>query len=121
MTARRDAPPRRLRSAAPEHPTRRRAMAAHLVALLALAACGEGFEGSFQDELGMTRYDFAPDGSGRISAAGMQVEGQYEIKDDRIVVQGPHGTLVLRRDGNTLHGPMGLVLHTHQQTPGDSE
>jgi len=87
----------------------RRAAAGLLVLLL--AACGEGLSGQFHDELGVTRYEFEPGGSVWISAAGVRVEADYEIKGERIVVQGPHGTLVLRREGSELHGPMGLILY----------
>lgn len=79
------------------------------VALL-LAACGGGMQGSFEDELGVMRYEFRTDGSIVMTVMGASFEGEYEIDGNRITVVGPNGRLNLRRDGDALIGPMGLVL-----------
>lgn len=85
--------------------------AGSLVLALMLAACDGGMDGTFQDELGVSRYEFKPDGKVYMSTMGMTFAGTYEIDQDRITVEGPNGAIVLRRDGDSLNGPMGLVLH----------
>lgn len=95
------------------HTILRRRSGAHtgvLALALLLAACDSGMEGSFQDELGVSRYTFDSDGVVAISVMGTTVRGKYEMDGEEIIVIGPHGQLALRRDGENLTGPMGLVL-----------
>lgn len=81
-----------------------------LVALL-LSACGNGgIEGTYRDELGVSEYRFDGDGAVNITAMGVVFNADYEERKDRVIVHGPHGTLVFRREDARLIGPMGLVL-----------
>ena len=59
-----------------------------LLALL-LSACGGGFRGTFEDELGMSALTFHPDGRVVMSSpvAGVERELTYEIDGDRIRVR----------------------------------
>jgi len=77
---------------------------------LLVAACDKGMEGTFQDELGVMRYDFKSDGKVEMTVMGATVVGDYEMDGDHITVTGPHGQIGLERSGNILKGPMGLVL-----------
>jgi hypothetical protein len=75
-----------------------------------LAACGQGLSGTFEDEMGISRYEFERGGRVYMSVMGVEAAGEYEIEGERIVLQGPNGTMVLHRDGENLKGPMGLKL-----------
>lgn len=75
-----------------------------------LAACGQSISGTFEDELGVSRYEFTRGGRVYMSVMGVEAAGEYEIEGERIVLQGPNGTMVLHRDGANLKGPMGLKL-----------
>ncbi|MEJ2523774.1 MAG: hypothetical protein P8080_13045, partial [Gammaproteobacteria bacterium] len=77
---------------------------------LVLAGCGNGFSGEFQDEMGVTRYEFNDDGRVYMSVMGIEAAGEYELDGKRVVVKGPNGTMVLNREGDDLVGPMGLKL-----------
>lgn len=81
-----------------------------LAAGLLLGACGDGFSGTYTDELGMTQYEFDGDGRVYMTVMGMESAGDYQIDGERIVMEGPNGSMVLRRDGDNLMGPMGLKL-----------
>lgn len=75
-----------------------------------LGACGNGLSGEFQDEMGITRYEFTNDGRVYMSVMGIEAAGEYELDGKRVVVKGPNGTVVLNREGEDLVGPMGLKL-----------
>ena len=78
---------------------------------LGLAACArEELQGTYEDELGMTRYEFRGNGRVEVSVLGATVLAEYRLDDDKVLVSGPQGTLVLTRRNEELHGPMGLVL-----------
>lgn len=87
-------------------------MAMATLALL-LAACGGGFKGTFEDEMGLSAYTF--DAGGRVvlssPVAGVERELSYEIDGDRIRVRlskDNDAVLVLTRvDADTLSGPLG--------------
>jgi hypothetical protein len=89
-----------------------------LVASLALAACGrDTLVGAYEDEMGMTRYEFLGQGQVHVSVLGTTVVAEYRLDDDRVVITGPQGTLVLTRHEDRLHGPMGLVLRRSSGAP----
>jgi hypothetical protein len=95
---------------APEMSFRYR-VTAGLLALLCLASgCARSLSGTWQDTAGLTTYQFARDGSVVMTILGTSVRGDYQIQGDRVVVNGPQGTVVLRRDGDRLSGPTGLEL-----------
>ncbi len=82
-----------------------------LIGCLVLAAgCGNDLAGSYTDNAGVTRYDFRPDGSARISVLGSTVSAEYTVDGKRVIVTSPQGTVVLRRESERLYGPMGLEL-----------
>ena len=87
------------------------------IVLLALAAapalngCGrDTLVGTYEDELGMTRYEFLGNGEVQVSVLGTTVVAEYRLDGDNVLVTSPQGTLVLTRRGEQLHGPMGLAL-----------
>ncbi|HZD51496.1 MAG TPA: hypothetical protein VE175_00480 [Woeseiaceae bacterium] len=90
---------------------RRKAFAPALALGSLLAACGSGFSGEYEDELGTTRYEFTADGRVYMSVLGIESVGEYEVDGKRVVLSGPNGSIVLSRDGDELIGPMGLKLH----------
>lgn len=82
-----------------------------LVLWLGIAGCArDELRGTYEDELGMTRYEFRGDGRVHVSVLGTTVLAEYRLDQDKVLVSGPQGTLVLSRRNNELHGPMGLVL-----------
>lgn len=86
-----------------------------LMAVL-LAACSSGFQGTYQDQMGMSSYKF--DGNGTVlltnTLGGVELELQYEVDGDKVRVTNPQveaATLIFTRvDENTLSGPTGLRL-----------
>ncbi|WP_202844335.1 hypothetical protein [Luteimonas saliphila] len=84
------------------------------ILLLALAGCGGGLAGTFEDEMGLSAYTF--ERGGRVvqstALAGVELELRYEVDGDRVRIMHPEAAgaaLVLTRiDDDTLSGPMGL-------------
>jgi len=64
---------------------------------------------TFADETGMSTLEFADEKRVILAVLGMRFGGAYEVVNDDIFVEGPNGTVVFARDGNTLTG-MGLTL-----------
>ncbi len=82
-----------------------------LVLWLGLAGCArDDLVGIYEDEMGVTRYEFQGKGRVHVSVLGTTVVSEYRLEDDKVWVSGPQGSLVLRRQNSELHGPMGLVL-----------
>jgi hypothetical protein len=82
-----------------------------LLALLALAGCSQAdLVGTYEDELGITRYEFQGEGRVHVSVLGTTVVADYLLENDKVLVTGPQGTLVLTRRNDDLLGPMGLIL-----------
>jgi hypothetical protein len=81
-----------------------------LLASLSMSACARSPVGTYADASGATRYEFRPDGQVYISVLGTTVSGAYEANRERILINGPQGTLVLLRRADRLQGPMGLEL-----------
>lgn len=82
-----------------------------LLVWLGMVGCArDDVVGTYEDEFGMTRYEFQRQGRVYVSVLGTTVAGQYRLEGDRIVLVGPQGTVVLTRRNGQLHGPMGLVL-----------
>jgi len=75
-----------------------------------LTACGSGLEGTYEDEAGLSSYEFHPNGTVDISVFGATVRGDYEVEKDRVLITGPQGTIVFVRKDDALEGPMGLQL-----------
>ncbi|MEX0707352.1 MAG: hypothetical protein WD078_05265 [Woeseia sp.] len=84
--------------------------AVFLYGFLLAAGCGNGLSGSYADETGVTRYEFQSGGRARISVLGSTVNAEYTLDGDKVLVTSPQGTVVLKRDGDRLYGPMGLEL-----------
>ena len=78
--------------------------------LLLLAGCGDGLSGMYMDDAGVTRYAFADDGDVRIYVLGSEVDAEYRLDGDKVLVSSAQGTVVLRRRDDRLYGPMGLEL-----------
>lgn len=81
-----------------------------LAGLLAFAACGGGIAGTYEDEAGVTRYAFENDGDVRIHVLGADVDAEYRLDGDKVLVTSAQGTVVLTRRDDRLVGPMGLEL-----------
>ena len=78
--------------------------------LLAICACGGGLTGTYEDEAGITQYAFAGDGSVRITVLDAEVNAEYRLDGDKVLVSSAQGTVVLTRRADRLFGPMGLEL-----------
>lgn len=91
-------------------------MSKHVLTVILLAsaamaaACGNGLSGKYVDEMGVSQYEFTRNGRVYMSVMGIESAGDYEIDGERIVLEGPNGTMVFNRDGEDLIGPMGLRL-----------
>ena len=82
-----------------------------LIAVIALAGCGrDDLVGIFEDDLGLTRYEFLGKGQAHLTVLGATVVADYRLDGDQVLVTGPQGTLVLTRRDDRLYGPMGLEL-----------
>jgi hypothetical protein len=78
---------------------------------LLLTACGSGLSGQYSDNSGIMQYDFKSDGKVYVTTLGIQSAGEYEIDDDKLIIRGNNGNMVLQiKEDDTLIGPMGLVL-----------
>lgn len=80
-------------------------------AWLGLVGCTrDELVGTYEDEVGMTRYEFQGKGRVHVSVLGTTIVAEYRLENDKVLVSGPQGTLVLTQRNDELHGPMGLVL-----------
>jgi hypothetical protein len=77
---------------------------------IALAGCGEALSGRFADDAGVTNYTFARNGRVTISVLGTDVDAEYRLDGDKVMVSSAQGTVVLTRREDRLYGPMGLEL-----------
>ena len=75
-----------------------------------LGACGNDLTGTYADEPGVTQYVFAGNGDVRISVLGSEVDAEYRLDGDKVLVTSAQGTVVLTRRDERLYGPMGLEL-----------
>lgn len=85
-------------------------LAAGAIGVLLSAGCSKPLSGTFEDEAGITSYEFESNGRARISVLGATVAAEYTRDGDRILVTSPQGTVVLTQSGDTLYGPTGLEL-----------
>ncbi|MCD9087463.1 hypothetical protein [Stenotrophomonas sp. SY1] len=82
--------------------------------LLALAACSQGLDGTYSDQLGMVDYVFAPDGTVTVQMLGTSQQTTYTRQDDTLHVVVPEAGAAplefsIEKDGALL-GPMGVRL-----------
>lgn len=84
-----------------------------------LTACGETLSGTYVDDGKVTAYKFHRDGRATISVLGTTVAADYMVDEDKVFVTSAQGTVVLRRSGDHLYGPMGLEL-VRRTDPGES-
>lgn len=96
----------------------RRSKKAVVAIALALAACDSGMSGTYADEDNVTAYVFQADGRATISVLGTHVAAEYTLDDDKVLVTSAQGTVVLKRSGDHLYGPMGLELTRRTEGPG---
>lgn len=90
---------------------RRRLNWGTLLAVILFAGCGrDDLVGTFEDDLGLTRYEFLGKGQAHLTVLGATVVADYRLDGDQVLVTGPQGTLVLTRREDRLYGPMGLEL-----------
>ena len=68
-------------------------LVAGAIGVLLSAGCGNGISGTFEDEAGVTRYEFEPGGRARVSVLGATVAAEYTRDGDRILVTSPQGTV----------------------------
>jgi ABC-type uncharacterized transport system auxiliary subunit len=87
-----------------------RTFLALLLITAALVGCGDEIVGTYADDAGVTRYAFAGDGAVTIHVLGAEVDAEYSLDGDKILVSSAQGTVVLMRRDDRLYGPMGLEL-----------
>ena len=76
----------------------------------ALAGCGGELNGTYADDANVTRYAFLDDGAVTIRVLGSEVDAEYRLDGNKILVSSAQGTVVLTRRDDRLYGPMGLEL-----------
>lgn len=81
-----------------------------LAGALALAGCGDRIAGTYADDAGVTQYVFNGNGDVKILVLGAEVDAEYRLDDDKVLVSSAQGTVVLTRRDDHLYGPMGLEL-----------
>ena len=81
-----------------------------LVMSAALVGCGNRVSGTYADDAGVTRYTFAGNGAVTIQVLGAEVDAEYSLDGDKVLVSSAQGTVVLMRRDDRLYGPMGLEL-----------
>ncbi len=86
-----------------------------VVTSIALASCGEQLSGNYADDDGITSYAFATNGRVTISVLGADVDAEYRLDGDKVLVSSAQGTIVLTRREDHLYGPMGLELKRQDQ------
>ena len=82
-----------------------------------LSGCGDDFAGIYADEAGVTRYDFARNGDVRITILGAEVDAEYRLEENKVLVSSAQGTVVLTSRDDRLYGPMGLELIRQTDKP----
>ncbi len=85
------------------------------VTSIALFGCGERLSGSYADDDGVTSYAFTTNGRVTISVLGADVDAEYRLDGDKVLVSSAQGTVVLTRREDHLYGPMGLELKRQDQ------
>ncbi|RZV37243.1 MAG: hypothetical protein EX272_05815 [Chromatiales bacterium] len=88
-----------------------------LVISAALVACGNRVSGTYTDDAGVTRYTFAGNGAVTIHVLGAEVDAEYSLDGDKVLVSSAQGTVVLLRRDGRLYGPMGLELIRQSHQP----
>ena len=81
-------------------------------ALLFLAACGGGLDGTYADPSGAMTLEFRSGGDVRQSAMGMTMAGTYEVEGNEVIVEINNRRLVFQREGNRLTN--GMIALTKQ-------
>lgn len=81
-----------------------------LIGAAMLMGCGDKIKGTYIDKAGVTQYAFAGNGQVRIRVLGADVDAEYRLDDDKVLVSSAQGTVVLTIRDDRLYGPMGLEL-----------
>lgn len=79
-------------------------------ALTLFVGCGDSIAGQYADANQVTTYTFFRSGDVRISVLGAEVDAEYLVDGNRIVVSSAQGTVVFTQRDDRLYGPMGLQL-----------
>jgi hypothetical protein len=87
-----------------------------LTSAITLVGCGDDIAGTYADEAGVTQYAFAGNGDVRILVLGAEVDAEYRLDKDKVLVSSAQGTVVLTRRNDRLYGPMGLELVRQSNT-----
>ena len=95
---------------------RTRAELVLFVSAIALTGCGDDIAGTYADAAGATQYAFAADGDVKILVLGAEVDAEYRLDDDKVLISSAQGTVVLTRRDDRLYGPMGLELIRQDET-----
>ncbi|MGI9270705.1 MAG: hypothetical protein ACR2QT_02950 [Woeseiaceae bacterium] len=88
-----------------------------LLSAIALAGCGDEIAGTYADISGITQYAFAGNGAVKIRVLGAEVDAEYHLDDNKVLVSSAQGTVVLTRRDDRLYGPMGLELIRQSNNP----
>ncbi len=82
-----------------------------LVALVFVACNSGGLRGTFVDESGLSHLIFKSGNKVVYSTADVEIEMEYTIKDKKVIITEPNGTVTeLDYDGTgALTGPYGLL------------
>ena len=87
------------------------------ISAIALTGCADDVAGTYSDTAGVTQYTFAADGDVTILVLGTEVNAEYRLDDDKVLISSAQGTVVLTRRNDRLYGPMGLELVRQSNFP----
>lgn len=87
---------------------------------LLLAACGAGMNGTYEDKLGLTEYEFKSDGTVYQRTFGLETESRYEVDDGKVRIfdkdnEDSVRLVFTRQDDGSLKGPMGLSFKKKEE------
>mgnify|MGYP003665697453 CR=1 FL=1 len=88
-----------------------------LLSAFALTGCTDSIAGTYTDPAGVAKYAFSANGNVRIFVLGAEVDAEYRLDDDKVLISSAQGTVVLTRRDDRLYGPMGLELVREKTDP----
>lgn len=88
-----------------------------IVGAIVLTGCTDGIAGTYTDAAGAAQYAFTPNGNVKILVLGAEVDAEYRLDDDKVLISSAQGTVVLTRRDDRLYGPMGLELIRQKEDP----
>ena len=91
-------------------------IAALLAVLVALAGCGAGMSGTYDEIDGAGSMEFKSDGTVYIETMGMTSQAEYEVDGEKVIIRTQLGSQVFTREGDVLKGGDGLLSASYRRS-----